>query len=1231
MKSKKATNRLLTLLLVLVMSVTCFAQSGIRVLAAGEDAAVTDEDAVSDDAVSSDDAATQDEVSENEADTQDITTEPEDTDEPSEDVIVPEEEDETASYNLWVGGVAVTDANKNDIKSAVVGSDAKATYNSDTHTLYLYNVESFQKGTGIEDIETSSYAYIYYKDSYPLNIVAEDCSIDFTEQSFYSNKDNWFIYSAADLNISGNIDVTMIDSKAQIGHGIETKGRITFKADSGFECKSIYCTIQSGNTVTVESGAYVNAEMVKYDTNLIESDQNALCVKKGGLTVDGGTLYLYCRKDGNNANALDVKGTLTLNAGSEFMAVNESKSTPDVSIYGSVKVSGDIIVDKSLYIYDKEHVKKDSDFRYVVNEKDEPSITVQIQEDNTPKLNIWIGGQQVTEGRAYDIWGLNVGSATYDKDTKVLTLNNAGGFKGINHDAWIDCDEEITINGNFSLSMLDGTGVEYLIRSVKDLTVDCNIDMTEMKAYPNRAISTLGDAKLIISGGTYKLRAKNNALYSYKDLVLSGGEIDASSSLSVICSGSADISFDGANVKAINTKNKVTVSAGGNIAFNKGTATIQASAGTAALSANKKITMDTSKLCIESPEGAKIQGGKIVDADGKDVSAVEIKSVEGYNIWLGNTAVTKNNASDIFGDGKASYDPETGILTLNGVKDFGEPYKSGERTYCILSQTAKELTIKGSAELSGASVGISGLNLNIDADLTINCDTGIVSGLGGVKVNGGKLVINSTEAGINAEAIAIIEVNGGELSVKASADGSYALTATRIKLNGGKIIAEGKAGAINATANSNAIILSDKMLILEPKGGKLSTSGKSIVDAEGNTAKKVMMLEKTVQYTVKFDANGHGTAPADVTLWSGECVERPADPAEDGWLFTGWFTDKEATTAYDFAVPVTSDIILYAGWERLNIVSAMNPVPFIDETTEALTLVKGQKFTADMLVGWSIDKADKKYVTISKKGKIEAKKVTTAPVKIWNSDKTKNIEITVIKPGFADKTIKADVSDAHKPCGFSGFGELPVAYYVSNPEVSAIDLKTGELYFVGKGSATVTAYVNGKAYTCKLKVSEKTTKTERDLYMNAGTKKSLKVSGVKFEKYEIDPAYADLAEISKTSVKAKDKTGHVIVKGTAKDGTIYTFNVYIEKPAIIDHSALGYTDKGKGKYEINMKVGQEAELYFDIDRYIIVKASKGEIAYASEDGIIHAMKPGSSKLTAKINGKSVTVKVNVTE
>ncbi len=1241
MKSKKAINRLLTLLLVLVMSVTGFAQSGIHVLAAGEEAAVTDEDAVSDDAVTSDDSAIEEDVSDNEADTQDITTESEDTDEPSEDVIVPEEEDETVSYKLWVGGVQVTDNNKDDIKETsrpdlygLKGDEAKATFNPVTNTLYLYNVVGFIGGIGIQDEgkETYEYAYIYYAGADTFNIVAEDCDIDIPE-TLYSNKDYWFIYSAADLNLSGNITVSTVGSSKKIGRGIETKGSLTFKADSEFQCESIYCPIQSGKAVTVESGAYVNTDLVNNtDNSFYGVDQNALCVKSGGLTVNGGTLYLYSHKGNYNSNALDVKGNLTLNAGSDFMAVNESKSTPDVSKYGSLKVSGDIIVDKSLYIYDKEHVKKDSDFRYVVNEKDEPSINVQIQVDETDGLNIWIGGQQVTEGRAYDIWGLDVGSATYDKDTKVLTLNNAGGFKGYYQKAWINCAEAITIKGNFSLSMLDGSEAGYLINSSNDLTLDCDIDMSGMKAFPDRAISTVDKGKLIVKGGTYKLRAKNHALYSYTDVELNSGDIDAyASSFQTIYAYNGNISFNGAKVDATSVvSGKSAVYAlNGNISFNNGSAELKAYTGTAAVAAaNGSVTLDTNYLCIASPEGAKIQGGKIVDADDKDVSEVEIKAVEGYGLWLGNTAVTNNNTSDIFGDGKASYDPETGVLTLNGVKDFGELYKSGDSTYCIASTGTNELTIKGSAELSGASVGISGLNLNIDADLTINCDTGILSGLGGVKINGGKVVINSAKDGINAEVLGGIEVNGGELIVKAGADDSYALKATTIRLNGGKITAEGKAGSM--LANSK-ITLSDKMLILEPKGGKLSTSGKSVVDAEGNTAKKVVLLEKTVQCTVKFDTNGHGTAPADVTLWSGECVERPADPAEDGWIFVDWYKDKECTQPYDFNTPVTSDITIYAYWEELRLVSAMNPVPFIGESTDNLLLVKGQKFTADVLVGWSVDKADKKYVTISKKGKLSAKKVTKAPVKIWNKDKTRSIDITVIQPNFSEKTIKADVSNGPKHCGFKDFDDLPVAYYVSNPEVCAINLRTGELYFFGKGTSTITAYVNGKAYSCRLKVTEDTVLTKHEVYMNVKSKKSLKLSGVKFEKFEIAEAYADFAEIKKNTVIAKDKTGLVQVTGTSKDGKMYLFNVYIERPAIIDPSTFGYTEKGKGKYEINMKVGQEAQLYFETDRYIIVKASKPETAYASEDGLICAMKPGSSKLTAKINGKSVTIKVNVTE
>lgn len=42
--------------------------------------------------------------------------------------------------------------------------------------------------------------------------------------------------------------------------------------------------------------------------------------------------------------------------------------------------------------------------------------------------------------------------------------------------------------------------------------------------------------------------------------------------------------------------------------------------------------------------------------------------------------------------------------------------------------------------------------------------------------------------------------------------------------------------------------------------------------------------------------------------------DRPADPQKEDWLFTGWYTEPELTTAYSFLKAVSSDLDLYAGW-----------------------------------------------------------------------------------------------------------------------------------------------------------------------------------------------------------------------------------------------------------------------------------------------------------------------------
>ena len=74
--------------------------------------------------------------------------------------------------------------------------------------------------------------------------------------------------------------------------------------------------------------------------------------------------------------------------------------------------------------------------------------------------------------------------------------------------------------------------------------------------------------------------------------------------------------------------------------------------------------------------------------------------------------------------------------------------------------------------------------------------------------------------------------------------------------------------------------------------------------------------ETPTYYTVTFDANGHGTAPAAQNVESGKTATKPADPTETGWTFGGWYTEAACTNAFDFSTPITGAITLYAKWTK---------------------------------------------------------------------------------------------------------------------------------------------------------------------------------------------------------------------------------------------------------------------------------------------------------------------------
>ncbi len=69
-------------------------------------------------------------------------------------------------------------------------------------------------------------------------------------------------------------------------------------------------------------------------------------------------------------------------------------------------------------------------------------------------------------------------------------------------------------------------------------------------------------------------------------------------------------------------------------------------------------------------------------------------------------------------------------------------------------------------------------------------------------------------------------------------------------------------------------------------------------------------------YTVTFLRNdGSDAAVQAAAVAPGACVSQPQDPTRLDATFTGWYTEAEAETLYDFSQPVRRNLKLYAGWD----------------------------------------------------------------------------------------------------------------------------------------------------------------------------------------------------------------------------------------------------------------------------------------------------------------------------
>ncbi|MCR5249299.1 MAG: BspA family leucine-rich repeat surface protein [Lachnospiraceae bacterium] len=291
---------------------------------------------------------------------------------------------------------------------------------------------------------------------------------------------------------------------------------------------------------------------------------------------------------------------------------------------------------------------------------------------------------------------------------------------------------------------------------------------------------------------------------------------------------------------------------------------------------------------------------------------------------------------------------------------------------------------------------------------------------------------------------------------------------------------------------------------------------------------------------------------------------------------------------------------------------ARDSQPLIEEG-ETLYLVKGQSFT--LAKGWS---SKDKILSVSKTGVVKAKNTGTATLVYGENEKTIHVSITA--PTITSKIPSLPVGTSQE-IALNCDSNLPVLWYSAAPNIATVD-QGGHVTGLSKGTAKVTAMINGKAYTCSVKVTEEKSLPERDLYLNVKSSKNVKIKGLKKTVWTISGNEAEGKEILKVSgSKFKGlKAGDVklVCEG-------YVLNVHVEDPAL-EGSAKPC------KMTLNMKAGEVSEkpvTLLGVEQDVIYKSNKPSVAYIDDSGLIRARSKGTAKITAKINGKTVTITVKV--
>ena len=333
-------------------------------------------------------------------------------------------------------------------------------------------------------------------------------------------------------------------------------------------------------------------------------------------------------------------------------------------------------------------------------------------------------------------------------------------------------------------------------------------------------------------------------------------------------------------VKICLNGHSITQTANAGIFANNGTLDVIDCMAAGKLSGGKGCTSTQAGGCIYNSGTMTISG---ITMDGN--SAPHGGAVSNYgDMQITNCTITNNSAN---GDGGGI--SNSGTLTVTNTEITGNNAVNGGGISTIGKLTLNNVTVTGNTADYG-----SGIRTNASPDVTVS----------------GDIIIRDNSAGKYPDML----LNSSKLAVDANGPGANSYISVSA------IPAPTSTAPVSLTGTNNA-----------DYSGYFHTDNPdyAIINGENNTVMLVMG-----EYTVTFDANGHGTAPTQQKTTYGGKITEPAAPTAENYYFQGWFKESTCENMWDFdSDTVTADITLYAKWSDCDHSGNTNALSCTNNTT----------------------------------------------------------------------------------------------------------------------------------------------------------------------------------------------------------------------------------------------------------------------------------------------------------